>query len=149
MDTSDKYIEMCRKTTEIQESHTPAVGDWYFFINTNPEDMVVCNGEEHEYDMLRPWAGYCPASGYDEEVTKSTWIPRQDQLYELHSLHGTEPGAAYLICRTFGIWLNSFRAYIDAPSIENQRFYSIEQLLLAFVMEDINKRWDGSDWVVL
>lgn len=102
---------------------------------------------DYNSELDHQWCGGW-GDWHDIHTGKVIWLPRQDQLYALHSLYSTEPVAQYLICRTFGIWLNSFRAYIDVTNIEDQRFDSIEQLLIAFVMEDINKRWDGSDWVV-
>ena len=133
MDTSEKYIEMCRKATKIQKMWQPVDGDFYVYAVVVHDPQIFIQSSRFGTEAV--------------DTSHWIWLPRQDQLYELHSLYGTESGAAYLICRTFGVWLNSFRAYIDATIIEDQRFYSIEQLLLAFVMEDIGKRWDGSDWV--
>ena len=138
MDTSDKYIEMCRKATKIQDNIPRG---------EEPEECMCCfycQVHNHIIDCYSELADDSLCGGI-----KPIWLPLQGQLYELHSLYDTTPAASYLICRTFGIWLNSFGAYIDAPNIKYQLFESIEQLLLAFVMEDINKRWDGSDWGVL
>ena len=142
MDTSDKYIKMCRKATKIQEQKPDGEDSKSYFYCTEHKCLMEYNSEL-DYQWCGGWGNW-----HDTHNEKVIWLPLQDQLYKLHSLYGTEPGAAYLICRTFGVWLNSFGAYIDAQNIEDQRFDSIEQLLLAFVMEDINKRWDGSDWVV-
>lgn len=130
MDTSAKYIEMCRKATKIQDKWLLDVLDYLYYPDAD-EVIVWTTCDDNAPPM----------------PDKPVWLPRQDQLYELHSMYNTEPGTAYRICRTFGIWLNSSMAYINAKSIDDQRFDSIEQLLLAFVMEDVGQRWDGSGWV--
>lgn len=147
MDTSEKYIEMCRTATKLQETHTPHIGDWYFFIGTDPEDMVVCEGEEHEYDMLRPWAGRCDPSNYDNDVKESVWLPRQDQLQERCQVLRNCGALGFTDAMSF--FVRQLRKSRILSSAELLPYFKCpEQLLLAMLMHDeFNKSWDGKEWI--
>ena len=57
-DTSKIFIKMCN-CPEIQKDYIPKIGDWVYFNGmTEPEEMVVHNGEEHHGERLRPWCDY-------------------------------------------------------------------------------------------
>ena len=99
MDTSEKYIEMCRKATEIQKSWKPADGDFYVYVVVAHDPQIFIQSSRFGTEAV--------------DTSHWIWLPRQDQLYKLHSLHGTEPGAPYLICRAFGIWLNSLGGFFN------------------------------------
>ena len=146
MDTSAEYIEMCRKATEIRASHTPQIGDWYhtpiidaWYPNNDPEpeNRVVCEGDEHEriYNMLRPWAGYCDPSNYDNVIKESVWLPRQDQLQKMFE-------------NRIKFNVLSLNGFLQETERSNVYFDSWEQLWLAYVMHKrYDKSWDGKEWV--
>lgn len=139
MDTSELYIKMCGKATEIQDIKQDKKNRWALT------------------DFIRKVHGMF------------TWLPRQDQLQEmLNGLDGiyvsiTSPqgntnykyGFTEILLRRcllnkFHQWCNNneyhvmFRFHTPFDSFE-----SMEQLWLAFVMgEKYNKTWDGKDWVM-
>ena len=122
MDTSQKYIEMCKDAQEIQARwsvYTGKVGDvyaglhpgcdeWKISILTRPESDVVC-----------------------------VWLPRQDQLQQLNKVSGFHS-------------LSQVVAQIE--SIQEHvrywcKFFSQEQFWLAWLMySEYGKVWDGSEW---
>lgn len=158
MDTSAEYIEMCRKATEIRASHTPQIGDWYhtpiidaWYPNNDPEpeNRVVCEGDEHEriYNMLRPWAGYCDPSNYDNVIKESVWLPRQDQLQERCQVLRNCGALGFTDAMSF--FVRQLRKSRILSSAELLPYFKCpEQLLLAMLMHDeFNKSWDGKEWV--
>ena len=94
------------------------------------------------------------------------WLPRQDQLQGMASSRPTPHSLAY----TFGFFCEPIRCYrlhgtwvdnedgggiaqerelTNQPELEYpERFTSMEQLWLAFVMEKrYSKHWNGDDWI--
>jgi len=161
MDTSKKYIKMCEKAEEIQDSHIKKPLDVFFhksviktitsFPGSSSQDIIL----ENKYDLnyksdIRPkeWNDYC------------IWLPTQDQLQEIilkdrYCLHYqgrelikdfytfTHPEdmlEAMFINSKTNERISKECAYISA-------FTSMEQLWLAFVMkEKYNKIWNGEEW---
>lgn len=110
---------MCRKAKEIQKLSI-GLGD------TTIKPIVIDNGNWFCVDRLHV-----------------VWLPRQDQLYELHTPSDSKEFSAYGLGRLFGIWLFNNKGYTH-----EQLFNSIEQHLLAFVMYDIHmKIWNGHEWI--
>lgn len=126
MDTSKEYIKMCQKAEEIQDNWILTDGDYIFY----PDNLV------------RIWLS-SDDSTYPSMTADVIWLPRQDQLYELHTPYDSKEYSAYGIGRLFGIWLFHNKNYTH-----KQIFNSIEQHLLAFVMHDVfRKIWNGNSWI--
>ena len=125
MDTSTKYIEMCRAASEIQKAWEPAVCDW----RTNSQKC-----------MMLPHA--CRGNPLYVDKENDFWLPRQDQLQEMIT------GDDYLYRTEFG---NSSGALFEAITEFAHREdcgESFEMLWLIFVMErKFKKFWDGAAWV--
>jgi len=139
MDTSEKYIKMCSKATEIQEIKKNAgyyvSGDFVYCDNidiihiASYEEGFAIN-ESAPIDINFPFSG---------KLLKTVFLPRQDQLQEM--VIPEEVSSNWDWMRKFILKTGS-RYYID--------FSSFEQLWLAFVMkEKYNKVWDEKqeDWV--
>ena len=166
MDTSETYIKMCEKATEIQTTKIIQVphgkelpleeGDYIF----DGEVVILISDDTrsiHQYDQYRPkfsvsLAGYCEGDGYD--VDKLVWLPRQDQLQEM-----VKGKTAQELIRYFDGFSNPMKCIsmkkahfeekngeldlIPDPEVMNQpqldypkQFKSMEQLWLAFVMKE-------------
>jgi hypothetical protein len=159
MDKSDKYIKMCQLAVEIQKDYNPTIGDFVYFNGMKEiEDMIVSEGEEWQNGALRPWAIYDSSFGEiiptKEQLQKTVWLPRQDQLQEMIKEYYTIKGHYAIENLTHDF--NDFVG-IDCPEsylIKNPQtgefqitifdfFNSMEQLWLAFVMRILyNKVWD-------
>lgn len=136
MDTSEEYIKMCRTATKLQELWKPEFGDWFSHVfDGNQKTEVVC----------QPGVIYF--------AQESTWLPRQDQLQDIvihrfkvfeHSIYEME---------------NAFSDFIRCPPLRHHkeheewlnkigRFITLEQLWLAFVMNELHRSiWNGKEWV--
>lgn len=120
MDTSEKYIEMCRKATKIQDSWKLNDGDYLYYPDINEVvRWLMCD------DNL-------PRMPRD-----SIWLPQQNRLQEMV----TSETKFYLLS------LNEFLHKSERGDIY---FYSWEQLWLGFVMyKEFGKRWNGSEWEMI
>ncbi len=160
MDTSEKYIEMCRKAEEIQELFKGAKGDFYAWQAKKNSPLMpgvfgggLC-GDLDQEDLLL----------IKEELI---WLPRQDQLQEM--LIGLESRitresleVSCIFKNARSILLGFWEFYTDEFGVknkyyangifplnkENGPFDSLEQLWLAFVMrEKYDKIRDGGNWI--
>ena len=134
----DTNIEMCRKAVEIQVAWEPMVGDFIYDLKNNYSAIVINhhpltytyafelkNVHEFEENIL-----------YFNKLDDLVYCPRQDQLQDM-----VETNINYLMSR-FTTCMTSFQdEYIE-------QFRSMEQLWLAFVMDELyQKKWDGEDWI--
>ncbi len=119
MDTSKEYILMCEKAVEVQKPHEKFNrGDIY-----NDFDEGVQMAPPHTVMTIDP---------------PPTWLPRQDQLQKIE---GSQWWNGLI---KFNRWLNETFTAVH----RHDKFTSIEQLWLAFVMKDnFNKTWNGEDWI--
>ena len=157
MDTTKKYIEMCRRAVKIQEGWEPKDGDF-----------VKCGARIHTIYMefiggnkLKYY--YLPEGEVELELKREVdkneivWLPRQDQLVciLLESLYLRE----YNYCSGLCKMLDDFNYYIEIDHndcfdpreddcVNSQK--SLDQLWLMFLMkEKYNKKWNGTDWEVI
>jgi len=171
IDTSETYIKMCEKATEIQALKETLPHDPAGYLCLVVFKEVICPKCCHEISGCN----YCPDCGSAAEHVElprlamwtllsgshPTWLPRQDQLQEMVLLppeDGFPEGDNVLrLCWEFGLWVNDPEVIWDSKIEENEhescryswpRFTSMEQLWLAFVMkEKYGKTWNGEDWV--
>lgn len=139
MDTSEKYIEMCRAADEIQKIWKAEVGDYVFPPKTHPCQAIriLCSMGELSYP-----SGYSPYRNKQLE----TWLPRQDQLQDM-----IKPKE---LVTQFGVNQNLWGVLFEFDMfVMNERYYNpkrystMEQLWLAYVMyEKYEKIWDESEW---
>ena len=127
MDTTPKYIEMCEKAEEIQESRPPI----------NPVTLYrLENG-----DVIDSKGSFIACVESNDCVLryKYIWLPRQDELQEMvkESSLSESLTAFYHWNYDIGfIWKS------------DKEFTSMEQLWLAYVMQELyQKVWTGEEWV--
>ena len=140
MDTSSRYVKMCEKAMEIQGLWTKQEGDWFEW-----EGHSVCLGHYVPID-----SGTISRGGHDHDSQhidygQCTWLPRQDQLQEMLGQ------SARSLIRDFWDFNNisGTRDVIESSRKYEylQKFTSIEQLWLAFVMKaSYNKLWINGEW---
>ncbi len=134
MDILETYIKQCEKATEIQEAkrdiNTP--GDIWAHPKLEDTELgysVVILGSV--YDRL----------GY--RYPTSVWLPRQE---DLQKMVGT-----YEVCKntifSAGYGDNEYSGYWDMDASYWDKFTSMEQLWLAYVMkEKYGKVWQNGEW---
>ena len=158
MDTSIEGFEMCGKSVEIQEIWKPNLGDYVAKETSVGFTVGIINAIN--------WSGFewvANVSTISKEVTffpsnsvkhDLTFIPRQDQLWNLFELP---------INRMADI-LSDFERFVSkhtCPKMKNPETQdsvfitkgrsivnpTIEQMLLCFFMEvKFNKKWNGNGW---
>jgi len=134
MDTSQEYIQMCEKATEIQEikrnkNYPSHLASQYW--QTTSKQIIDIDGDF--LGEIEDLSNFCS--------TRYIWLPRQDQLQEtLDTLFLTTKdinGIVNMIA-SFDLWCRQ-----NWPP-----FTSMEQLWLAFTMkEKFKKAWNGEDWI--
>ncbi len=162
MDTSRKYIDMCRLATDIQNLWKPTGGDWYIHdyrgsTGTDLEFEKMIWGDKDETwqraeilcyqpkDALEYWVS---TDGKDSHVCSASdivkehciWLPRQDQLQEALSdritamleTKAVQIGVAFL---NFSAWLEEQYTADPFAGAPTSCFETGEQLWLAFVMQ--------------
>ena len=144
-DTTEEYIEMSSKASEIQEAWTPSIGevvrgDFVGFIsNRNHRKQFALKrfGYDKKTDGKYAW--------YDK--SELTFLPRQEDL------QGMFEGKYDLINMfvTFVDWAKGTLAATGEKYKEGEfdNFKTMEQLWLAFVMsEKYSKQWNSEkkDW---
>lgn len=138
MDTDKKYIEMCKKATQIQEQWEMLPGDFCYI----PE--FVKKYSEYTCTILTEY-------DFKDSGLSGTWLPRQDQLQEMFI--GTYPSD--LVMFNFFMKKNYITAKfikvkigMKKPTFPINIFHSMEQLWLAFVMsENLNMLWLENSWI--
>jgi len=140
MDTSPKYIKMCKKAIEMQKQWEPDVAD---FVMGEYESTITIwqtvQGISH--GSLKPLFTNAGKLAWYLK-SEMIWLPRQDQLQEIVGGHPTS------FLSKLGKFM--YREH-DASNPNNleiwNKFNSMEQLWLAFVMKKkYNKEWKGNDW---
>jgi hypothetical protein len=138
MDTSQEYIDMCEKATEIQNLFQALEGDWYLCRCTD------IKGYPHGYGLTILSCGDPDIKS--ELLIKSptdVWLPRQDQLQNLRVK--TEEGANFQD-RTWSL-LGDLINFMNEYETEENIYWSFEQWWLSFIMKTrFNKIWIGNDW---
>ena len=140
MDTSERYIEMCRQAKEIQDSWKATVGDYFWHKKTDSwngwkkgVDIIVLNSDDGYYG--------CDTTMFDDADNKNELgfiiLPRQDQLQAILNLN----------LSSIGKELNYMSVFDDEDGSS-----SYEILLLKMVMKyEFKKRWDfdKNEWVAI
>ncbi len=136
MDTSEKYIEMCRKAVELHKEYAE-YGDWYVEI-----EQKVTEGNPFIYAERKSFL-YMP---------KEHWVflPRQDQLQKM--IDWNYKLTYYKYSKRYDIeWQIIFEKDDKLEPGELKKcmyFDSVEKILLLMIMrEKYNKTWDGKDWI--
>jgi len=146
MDTTEQYIEMCKKATEIQKIWRPNHGDVFYIESEVMGNEVYYIGDvpnyykenEHDWSFSTHGCGCCSESlGH----SNYTWLPRQDQLQDIHAYNYPKIDLYNL--------LYCFNAFLHGHS-DQTRPHSPESLWLEFLMEKLySKRWVNGEWEVV
>jgi hypothetical protein len=136
VDTTKKYIEMCKQATEIQEKFNYDDGD--YFIGDDDQEWniggLILDSKGNLWDNV--------ISDDAVAIKPMVWLPRQDQLQEMASL----------LCNYKTQILKFFNNWIKDNKILISDYRSMEQLWLTFVMHTVyNKAWGslGNRWIEL
>lgn len=146
MDTSEQYIEMCRKAVKVQENWRAKSGDIFAYHSDNSfsdnfglyvGDIPGRNLKSRHF--IRDAGGI--KKPLKEIPTDLIWLPRQDDLQGMVVIEKSE---------WFLTGIATYDTYGFSKEIEYySHFDSFEKLWLCFVMEKkYNKIWDGSEWVI-
>jgi len=152
MDKTETYIKMSEKAEEIQELRKE---------EATIDDVCICSAcktrwgncyEHTEYLSCNSELGGrpFPVVAIKDVEHKSIWLPRQDQLQEMHRGHLPDGMFNNLMDDCYGNWhIDKLREFYR-QCIHEQKWIvpSWEQLWLAFVMkEKYNKVWNGDEWI--
>lgn len=130
MDTTEQYIKMCESSKEIQK--------------------LVQHNLDNTYGSKEDFWGYSDRKG------RLVWLPRQDQLQKMlkntHTMGAIIQGLYWFyepeqFCPDTD---NKYReCKCSSTGIERRGiFETIEQVTLAFVMDELyKKKWNGSEWI--
>jgi hypothetical protein len=135
MDTSEKYVRMCREAKEIQRLWNFENGD-YIFDLSDGEVMV--------------WFGYPP-----KEPIDIIWLPKQDQYQEIcidYYIQNMKILGSEAFFHFLGWYATCLKESYDTEfNIGDKDGYeeinSCEELMLEYTMKLIYcKKWDGERW---
>ncbi|MDD3050493.1 MAG: hypothetical protein PHR06_05040 [Candidatus Cloacimonetes bacterium] len=142
MDTSKRYISMCKKALEMQQYWKPQNGDYFYGRPYDIDEEDVPPGIniyfecEDEYYCVIP-RNYSIKEGFKGE-SDAVFLPRLDNLYKM-VLHDTP----YELMERFCKWSAKLTITMQ------ERYQTLEQLWMAFVMEtNHGLLWSGKDWVL-
>jgi len=134
MDTSETYIKMCEKATEIQALAPSMQTRIHLSMN-----IFNCSTKD---DSAFFW---CMDTFEDDDLgnsvltdTVAIWLPRQDQLQKMvFGVSGDIQGQVWKLYE-----------FVTDNRATCPRVSSMEQLWLAFVMQEkYSKQWMGEEWV--
>ena len=138
MDKSRQYIQMCKRSKEIQSLWEPKAGDLYADMK---DDVHCLSPDSQKAGMIRN--GFGITSG--KKVTTLSplaWLPKLDQLIEAAQIQGC----------CFRDTSFQFYEWVKLPygtggGPANKCFSSLEQVWLAFIMNTrFAKIWENGAW---
>ncbi len=138
MDKSRQYIQMCKRSKEIQSLWEPKAGDFYADMK---DDVHCLSPDSQKAGMIRN--GFGITSG--KKVTTLSplaWLPKLDQLIEAAQIQGC----------CFRDTSFQFYEWVKLPygtggGPANKCFSSLEQVWLAFIMNTrFAKIWENGAW---
>ena len=128
MDTTKQNILMCEKAEKIQKEWKLCVGDFCFKKERRDNWVEVADYQDVAEGM---------------NIKRYIWLPRQDQLQEIYRKAvkcSKGKSATFRLAMDISCWLGN-RQY-------PQKFTSMEQLWLAFVMrKKYQEVWNGAEWI--
>jgi hypothetical protein len=152
MDTSEIYIKMCEKATEIQKQWRPDCGDHVRLLK--PDGRIVLIVEHPNPQSYIAGVNWLVRIAFPEstgdnldykKIIKGIWLPRQDQLQEMINLWWKKYGT-YGVPLIKGFYEFSMQFW-QGPFMEKDGEFTFEQLWLAFTMKlKFKKVWNGNDW---
>jgi len=132
MDTSNEYINMCEKASEIQKTWKPEEWDLVSTACAESTEKDLWVRMIYDLDDFNN-----EGESYIKDFPCKTWLPRQDQLQEM-------VGDSFILLS--GVFVSFYTFFIDHIKDNSQSF---EQIWLEFVMkEKFNKVWDGNEWIL-
>ena len=157
MDTSEKYIRMCKAAKEIQKQK-PREHDECSVYRSLEEEPYCPSGCYVESYGGGTYCSNCGKKIQDREIFEecdcdsegAIWLPRQDQLQLLVDFQEYEKAACGWCAPCVRVvwfydWINTELKKYD--SLWRYHLYPIEQLWLMFVMKErYNKIWEEEKW---
>lgn len=138
MDKSRQYIQMCKRSKEIQVLWQPKVGDFY----ADSDQTIRCwIPGASPFQAIRN--GFAIEPG--DKVTRISpliWLPKLDQLIEMSQVRSAGFRDMSFV---FYEWVKQPYGQNNRPA--NRVFISLEQLWLAFIMNRKHlKHWMDDNW---
>ena len=144
MDTSKRYISMCRKADEVKAHWKPEQGDYFYGVPQDFADMEFEKGlhrfllcEDEFYSIVPDNYNIKTKefTGFGDE-DEAVFLPRQDDLQNMIDYE-----LPYDLIKNFNTWVDE----LDISMRE--RLQTLEQIWLAYVMfRNYSKIWNGKDW---
>jgi hypothetical protein len=146
MDSSKRYIKMCRKADEIRAHWKPQTGDFFYgepqdLGDDRPVGIYQFNyNREDEYFSILP-QNYDPETkefdGFGDE-DEAVFLPNASQLMAM-----VDYESPFSLVADLAEWAGKLTTTM------RDRLQTNEQLLLGFVMKKNNgMSWTGSDWQI-
>ena len=144
MDTTDEYIEMCKKAVQIQQTWKKTIGDYFYnppYYSPNNVSIIFDSYIRNKEEGREYYGG--TYSNNERVLDGSTWLPRQDQLQDFLNWEHDGTYGVVLIDAFYNFSKMNYKTYLF-----NNTKMTWEQLWLTFVMyKKYNKVWNGSEWV--
>jgi len=152
MDETISYVSMLRVANEIlNENHFLEDGDFYCVDQDIPDyltkEVSIFSGAEYsEVWSSEEW----------EAIKTALWLPRLDQLFKMID----SANDSISVLENVNRWMNTNMDYLivridtfetdtEKCIVSSSRFTSMEQLVLAYIMDiKYNKRWNGEQWII-
>ena len=139
MDKSKQYIQMCKRSKEIQSAWRPKAGDFYADMNNS----VVCWFPDPTRSPVIKNGFGIKAGEKVTTLSPLTWMPKLDQLMEEAQILGS---GFRQVSFVFYEWVKL--PYGDSEIAASKFFASLEQVWLAFIMnKKFIKVWRDDDWL--
>ncbi|QTA91396.1 hypothetical protein [Desulfonema magnum] len=139
MDKSQKYIQMCEKSGEIQTKWVQGKGDW--FLDENGV-FKCCVSADYESAIIKNGFRITKKEGIIR-LSKYIWLPRLEQLMEMAQRKGISYEKSIYM---FYEWTKM--PYDELSGQPRKIFASVEQRWLGFVMQmKYFKKWDRDKWI--
>lgn len=132
MDTSEKYVRMCREAKEIQHLWNFENGDYVF---------------DPAYEESSVWFEYS-----SREYSEIIWLPRQNQLQAIcidFFIQNGRMSRSEAFVHFLGWYANCLKETFDnmCNIWKYEEIKSCEELMLEYTMKLIHwKKWDGEKW---
>jgi len=141
MDTTDQYIKMCEKATEIKGVWDIKCGD-YVVVDKYKDRRLALITERTSQDFAIVAFPYASPPNRDmHRIENMIPLPRQDQLQEMREGLEINSHVPYKQLLSVCEWLCQ-------QGLPPLRPMSMEMIWLAFVMHTkYNKAWDGENWI--
>ena len=152
MDTSNKYIDMCTKATEIQDAWRNKLSNGVFdvLINSPYGDYVtwLSIGKYRVHICFQRTSNgnhIIVMNGANNKITDTIWLPRQDQLQEMVFLMEETPNFEYIRKNWHGLGTND-SLYGLSESFE--QLWLMIAMFRLYAKSWLDENWRGAEYIL-